>query len=262
MGVLRQVVRAAGMVWWLACAGPFYLLAWWQGGRSIVRVRALWSQKLLRLAARINGCKIEVQGVIPSGGLLVANHLSYLDIAVLGALVPCAFVAKSEMRSWPVIGWLAAQAGTIFVRRDNRAGAAGQVDELQRALMDGATVVLFAEGTSSDGRQVLRFTSTLMQAAMNAGVPVTPVALSFRLAPPADATEEVCWWGDMKLLPHVLHLWTLASVDVSVAFGVTRLLGCDRKEEALRLQQEVASMVSLPAAQYGRPATCFRGAAG
>lgn len=260
-GVLRVVVRAAGMAWLLLYIGPLYLREKWRRAPGGAPWCNRWSQKVLRAVMRVSGCRVEARGTVPSSGLLVANHVSYLDVGAIGSLAPCCFVAKSEVRQWPLVGWLGARGGTIFVRRADRTGAAAQVEELRRALGAGGTVVLFAEGTSSDGRQVLPFGSSLLQAAIEAGVPVAPVSVRYRVPPPADAATDACWWGDMKLLPHLLHLWSLPWTAVSVSFGAARMPGADRKAEARRLQREVAAMASLPASQHGRPATCFRGAA-
>ena len=258
--LIRLVLRMAGILSLLVYTPLWYLLEHWRGGGKGVSPRGRWSRGVLRAATRLSGCRVRATGPVPSGGLLVANHVSYLDVCVIGGLVPCSFVAKSEVRSWPAVGWLAAKGGAIFVRRADRTGAAAQMMELRDALGAGETVVLFPEGTSSDGRQVLPFASTLLQAALEAGVPVTPLAVRYHVAPPADAATDVCWWGDIKIAPHLLRLWSLPRTEASVVFGMSRMMTADRKAEAHRLQQDVAALALLPAVRSGRPATSFRAA--
>jgi 1-acyl-sn-glycerol-3-phosphate acyltransferase len=109
--------------------------------------------------------------------LLVANHLSYLDIVLLSSLTPCVFVAKNEVKDWPVFGWFARLAGTVFVDRNDRRDAARANELIRSALREGALVVLFPEGTSSNGSTVLPFKSSLLQAAIGERVPFTGAAL-------------------------------------------------------------------------------------
>src|SRR6266540_2652114 len=110
---------------------------------------AMWLQNSSRRLLRVFRMETQFTGDIPSSGLLVCNHLSYLDILVLSALAPCVFVAKREVKHWPVFGWFAMLAGTVFVHREQRSQAAQTVDEIEAALQTGAVVVLFLEGTSS-----------------------------------------------------------------------------------------------------------------
>src|SRR5437773_7774078 len=109
---------------------------------------------------------------MPLSGLLVCNHLSYLDIVVLSSIRPCIFVAKRDVRAWPLFGWLARAAGTIFVERNCRSAAAHEVARISSAIESGLLVVLFPEGTSSDGATVLPFKSSLLQAAISARCPI------------------------------------------------------------------------------------------
>src|SRR5258708_39927049 len=110
---------------------------------------AAWLQSSSRCLLRVFRVETQFTGDIPSSGLLVCNHLGYLDILVLSALAPCVFVAKSEVKHWPIFGWFARKAGTVFVHREQRAQARQTVDQIETALQTGALVVLFPEGTSS-----------------------------------------------------------------------------------------------------------------
>ncbi len=137
--------------------------------------RALWQQRAARRHLRIFRFEAEVSGAIPAHGLLVSNHLSYLDILVLAAITPAMFVAKREVRSWPVLGWFTQLAGTLFIDRERRMHVGPVNAEIQTALEHGALVVLFPEGTSSDGRTVLPFRSSLLEPAT---LPAHPLHVS------------------------------------------------------------------------------------
>lgn len=125
--------------------------------------RARWLQNVCRRALRVFHLELRVTGAVPSTGLLVCNHLSYLDILVLGATTPCIFVSKCEVRRWPVFGWFASLAGTLFLRREKKSAVARMTHEMRRAMNNGVLLVLFPEGTTSDGRDVLPFKSSLLE---------------------------------------------------------------------------------------------------
>jgi 1-acyl-sn-glycerol-3-phosphate acyltransferase len=144
------------------------------GARRDALVRA-WSRRLLAIC----GVRLAQQGAPLAHALLVANHLSWLDIFVINAVAPSRFVAKAEIRSWPALGWLVAQAGTVFIargsRRDLRATFKGIVEQLQQ----GARVAFFPEGTTAAQGTLLPFHANLFEAAIDAAVPVQPLALAY-----------------------------------------------------------------------------------
>lgn len=240
----RSLVRFVGLVLWTGslfatwCLGalPAYLLgrlASWRAG-----VQQLWS----RGVCRILGVRVRVEGPPPRGAfLLVANHLSYLDVVVLGARMPCAFIAKSEIARWPVIGFLARSMGTLFVERENRRRLGALNERLATRLASGEALVLFPEGTSTDGKGVLPFRAALLEPAAALGLPVRYAALHYA-TPPGErpASEVVCWWGDMEFLPHVRELLRLAWIEAAVMFGPEPIAAPDRKTLATRLQHAVA----------------------
>lgn len=204
-----------------------------------------WLQWMLRCALRIAGGRLIVKGYAPRSGLIVSNHLSYIDIAALGSACSCSFVSKSEVKAWPVIGWAASMAGTIFVRRAYRSEVASQVEEIKRALARGVPIVLFPEGTSTDGSRVLPFHSALLQAALETGCNVTPAAISYRAHPPGDTINDVCWWGGVGFLPHLWRFLALPSFEAKVVFGESRPAQADRKAEAVTLREEVVRLSEL-----------------
>jgi lyso-ornithine lipid O-acyltransferase len=149
-------------------------------------------------------------------GLTVSNHLTYLDILVYGAVRPFLFVAKSEVRRWPLLGTLASLGGTIFVDRDRGLQVADATLEIEQALRDGISVLLFPEGTSSNGSSVLPFRSPLFDPAIRAGAPVTAATVRYHAA---DATEDqVTYWGDMVFLPHLFRTLCVRGLTAEIGF--------------------------------------------
>jgi 1-acyl-sn-glycerol-3-phosphate acyltransferase len=212
-------------------------------GRFRDRMTALWSRGL----TRILGLRIAVEGSPPPrGALLVANHVSYVDILLIAARLPCAFVARADVEGWPVIGLLCKAAGVIFVDRSRRTDAKRAGDALLAALERGRTVVLFPEGTSSDGTAVLPFRSSLLDGAARTGRPVFAAAVGYRTigdSPPAETA--IAWWGDDEFLPHLATLLTVPRTEARIRFASEPVVASDRKQLAVALQRTVASEHAL-----------------
>ena len=204
-------------------------------------MRAEWLQKWSRHALRVFGVTVQSTGTVPSKGLLVSNHVSYLDILVLASLTPAVFVAKAEMRRWPVLGWFVRIAGTVFVKRDRRMQTGQAVDEIEVLLHAGCLVVLFPEGTSSDGKTILPFKSALLAPTRNPVHPLSAGVLQYELVD-GDVTEEVCYWKDMTLFPHAINLLSKRSIEALVAFAPLDAAGIDRKSLARQLHSRVLSL--------------------
>ena len=186
-------------------------------------------------------------GALPSHGLIVSNHLSYLDILVMSAAVPCVFVSKAEVEQWPIFGRYARWAGSVFVRRHDQEDAARANASVAEALKIGVPVVLFPEGTTTDGQSVLRFHSTMLQPAIDAGALVTPCSIRYELDN-GVVEREVCWWGDMALLGHALNLLAKKTIRATIAFGEPMPATGDRQQlsqtlhrAVLRLHQQLRS---------------------
>ncbi|HKD83952.1 MAG TPA: lysophospholipid acyltransferase family protein [Terriglobales bacterium] len=179
---------------------------------------AAWLHEACLRGVRAFGVELSVEGTLPTRGLIVSNHLSYLDIAVYSAALPCVFVSKAEVEEWPIFGRYARWAGSVFVRRHDRGDAARANSSVRQSLNDGVPVVLFPEGTTSDGHRVLRFHSTMLQPAIDSSAPITPTAIRYELDD-GDAAHEVCWWGDMKLVPHMWNLLGKKSIRARIMFG-------------------------------------------
>ncbi len=153
------------------------------------------------------------------------------------------FVAKREVRGWPLFGWFAARAGTRFIDR----GKAGDVvrvgTELSPLVAEGLSVLVFLEGTSSDGRQVLPFKPSLLEPAVRGGWPVAVAALDYAVPAGRSVETEVAWWGDMTLPPHLANLLTLPWIEAGVTWGQTRSAGSDRKTLARVLRDDVLMLL-------------------
>ncbi len=242
MGPLRRLYRLGLLALFLPLTLPAYLFFRWRSSADKAAMGVLWLQWTLRCSLRIVGGHLQVRGTPPRSGLIVSNHLSYVDIAALGSSCPCAFVSKAEVRAWPFIGWAAELAGTVFVRRAHRSEVTGQVEDLKHALARGVPVVLFPEGTSTDGATVLPFRSALLQAALETGCDVTPVALRYRADPPGDTVRDICWWGGLGFVPHVWRFLALRSFEAIVVFGESCPARTDRKTEASKLHADVCRL--------------------
>jgi 1-acyl-sn-glycerol-3-phosphate acyltransferase len=244
---LRVPLRAAGLA---AGTLPWYLalvagrLA--HSGRP--RRRLAWGQRMFRgwarTMARVLGMRIEIAGTPPRPPfLLVANHLSYADVLLLGAAAGGAFVAKREIAGWPVLGHLCRLVGTVFVDREAKRDLVRASSEMEAALAAGIGVVLFPEGGISGREELQPFRPPLLQGAVATGRPVCWAVISYDTPPGAPpASEAVVWSG--PLAPHVLRLLALPGFRARVTFGAAPVHEPDRKRLATRLHQEMAAALN------------------
>ncbi len=198
---------------------------------------------------RIFGIQLEIKGQIANKEpvLFVANHVSYLDILILGSLLPATFISKIEVQSWFLIGWLATLQNTIFIERHRRQ-LKGQLDTLQRHFEQKNNLILFAEGTTTDGSAVLPFKSALFQSFENCLFPVAiqPVSLAYKSYSNQPITQELrnyyAWFTDISAGAHMFSMAGMKGVTVEVIFhpSVTSEQFNHRKELAEYTQQQVA----------------------
>lgn len=215
----------------------------WCGDRRRRLLKQSWSVALLDAL----GIQVEADlaHAVP-GALLVANHVSWVDIFVINAVLPAAFVSKEEVRHWPVIGWLAAKNETVFLRRGSRGHARLINEQVATLLGQGKHVAVFPEGTTTDGRSLLHFHAALIQPALAAGRPVLPVALSYWqtdgarcLAPRYD--------GDISLGECTSAILQRKRIIARVV--TTPLLGTqgeDRKQVAVLAREAISAGAGLP----------------
>ena len=200
-----------------------------------------WSAAFLRLL----GVRLQARGTPrPGAKLIVANHVSWLDIMAIDAVVPARFVSKAEVRHWPLFGRIAVATGTLFIERERARDAVRVVHQMAEALQAGDTLAVCPEGTTSDGRALLPFHANLLQAAIATSTPVQPVALRF--SDPAHAfSPAVEFVGATTMLQSV---WAVACaqglcvhVDVLPAQAVDH---ADRRRLAERLRDEIAAAIA------------------
>ncbi len=216
-----------------------------------------------RIVLALVGVRVKVVGA-PSPArplLIVSNHVSWLDIPVLGSRLPLCFVAKSEVAGWPGIGLLAKLQRTIFVDRSSRSATAKVAGEMAERMGGGDPVVLFAEGTSSDGNRVLPFRSALIGAARQGmgaegtGAVIQPLAIAYvgqgGVSLGRARRPRLAWYGDMDLAPHLMEVLRRGAVDVELHFGEPLPAG-DRKAATLRAESAARAM--LAGALTGRSA--------
>ena len=212
-----------------------------------------------RLAAFLLKVKIHVRGEKPGDAplLIVANHVTWLDIVIFSAVMPLCFVSKDEVASWPVIGMLARLQRTVFIDRTRRQTAARSNEEMGEALKNSPALMLFAEGTTSDGGRVLPFRSALVGSAMMAGedgntihANLQPVTIAYvrRGGLPITRADrpDIGWYGDMDLLPSLLGILLGSPIDVVVMFGKTVPSDRfeDRKQATAAMETEVRRSLS------------------
>ena len=175
--------------------------------------------------------------------LMVANHISWLDISVIHAARHCRFVSKSDIRDWPLLGTLATGAGTLYIERTSRKDALRMVKDMAEAMKNGDVVAVFPEGTTSDGRDLLPFHANLIQSAILADAPVQPMSLKFIDARSGEPSFAPCYIGDDTLLGSIWRTLKAPKIIAVVHFGeLQQAQGRDRRAWAHDLHQSVAQL--------------------
>jgi 1-acyl-sn-glycerol-3-phosphate acyltransferase len=211
---------------------------------------------LLRIRVRVVGNPVRDRAV-----LFVSNHVSWVDIVVIGSITPVAFVAKREVASWPLVGVTAKMQRTVFVDRGRRHQTGDAVSEIAKRVASGTSVVLFAEGTSSDGNRVLPFRSALLGAIEDqsggGSILMQPMAITYvgqhGLPMGRQHRPLVAWYGDLDFMPHIKAFIERGAVDALVTYGdpVPADRDVDRKAMSKRLEGTVREL--LVTALRGRP---------
>jgi 1-acyl-sn-glycerol-3-phosphate acyltransferase len=195
---------------------------------------AVWIHGWCRRIVRTLGVECCVEGSVPRGGAVVSNHLSYLDILLYSSVQPFVMVAKTEVRGWPLVGWLTAQAGTVYVERGGGPKTYSGVNAaMAEAYRSGLPVLFFSEGTTTDGAEVLPFRRGLFHSVLNGGVALRVAALRYSLDShmvngSATVGEDVCWWGDMKFTLHLFRFLGLRGLRAKIRFGEEIVERADR----------------------------------
>jgi 1-acyl-sn-glycerol-3-phosphate acyltransferase len=245
MRALSAIIKA--LAFSLATIG-FYLLWLTLAPFAYFFARRQWRDFIFRNWAKTIvkslGIKVQTNDIVPvTPFFLVSNHLSYLDIIVIASQIDCVFIAKREIERWPVFGLLSRSMNTIFIDRA-RSQDIPRVNALIVAtLQSGQNIVVFPEGTSTAGAEVLPFRPSLLEPAARGNFPVAYASISYRTRPDeTPAHLSVCWWGTMTLMPHLWGVFCLSEIEATLTFGRETLQGNDRKELAKRLHAAVTTI--------------------
>lgn len=211
------------------------------------RLTQSWSAGLLRILA----IKASVVGQVPSAGankvVIVANHVSWLDIFLINAYAPASFVAKSEIRDWPLAGWLVERAGAIFIRRTQRSDTKRINQEIHDSLETGLTIAIFPEGTTTIGDRLLKFHSSLFEPAILNSAMVYPVAVSYRRRD-RSACIEATYAGDISFSESIKQIIASPSIAATLDFApVIAAQDLSRRELAARCELAVAARLGVAA---------------
>lgn len=245
---LRVALRLGGLLGWtVTCYACFLVPAVVSAASPPARRRVngwfqrVWAAGLLRVL----GVRRRRRGRPPSQPyLMVSNHLSYLDILVLGAELGVVFVSKHDLASWPLLGHLSRVTGTIFIDRGRRRDAVRVLREIDAAIAARAGVLIFAEGTASRGEAVLPLRPALLQWAAERTHPVHAAVVRYA-APAADrpAADAVCWWGpDAPFLAHFVGMAALPFIEAEITYGEAPVTASSRTALAAALHEELTRL--------------------
>jgi len=220
----------------------FPILGFLNSARNAKIKRDALKIRWLRWFSAIVNLHIIKEGQLPNRrAILVSNHISWLDIIVIGQYLPAYFVAKSDISSWPVIGYLARQAGTIFIRRGNKQHIKTTAEKMVWLLKQNSNIVAFPEGTTTKGDEVLNFHSSLFQPALLTKSAIQPIVLQYQGA----AKESAPFIGDDSFVPHLIKMLTLDKIEVWLSFlPVIDGSGKNRQAVSLEARDIIRSNIS------------------
>jgi 1-acyl-sn-glycerol-3-phosphate acyltransferase len=221
------------------------------------QLKQRWSVQLLEILNVI----VRVSGALPPekvrGALFVANHISWLDIYALNTVKPMRFIAKSEVRAWPLVGWLAEKTGTLFIERSRRHDTGRVATIATQALRSGSCLCFFPEGTTTDGTTLLPFKTSLLQPAIDAGVQIWPLSIRYPLAD-GGINTAIAYWGDVTMWQSVKEILKQQRILVELHF-CTPLPAAGQVRRALadEARQAIAALLNLPAPAVPETPACL-----
>jgi 1-acyl-sn-glycerol-3-phosphate acyltransferase len=243
---LRRIIRISllllHLVWGVALAAlAFPLVSTGQRDRIIMA----WARQLLRVLGI--HLKADAPPTLPNGALLVCNHISWLDIYLIHAARRVHFVSKAEVRAWPVAGWLAHKTGTLFIERGRRADTARINGEMRKLLQSGAWVAVFPEGTTSDGRGMRRFLSSLLQPAVELSCPIVPAALRY-LTLDRTYSATPAYIGDISMWQSLKMIVSEPGLIAELQFGEPITPNGHRRDLAAQAERSVSRLLGVSSA--------------
>ncbi len=240
---LRSIPAALSLILAILVLLPGVVVGW-----LAPRARAWWNDVVFTAWSRFNlwlvGARVIVSGPPPEPPfLLVANHLSYMDILVLASRLDAVFVSKAGVRTWPAMGWATRLVQTIFIKRQVKRDIPRVIAEIHDRLDNGQGVIVFPEGTSSAGIDLPPFLPSVLEVAARTELPVHYASLLYRELPgETPAYLSVCWWGGMNFAGHFLRLLAMPGFEAHVTFGAEPVRHGNRKELAGRLHAAVSDI--------------------
>jgi 1-acyl-sn-glycerol-3-phosphate acyltransferase len=215
-------------------------------------LRAKWLHVFSGRVVRWMGIAVRVEGTFPERGIVISNHLGYLDIVVFAAQHECVFVSKAELAHEFLVGWMTTMAGSVYVERGRGGSALRAKSDMEAAADAGLPIVIFPEGTTSDGSSVLRFHSGLLGQVVQEGQPVTAAFIRYRLTedngPDISIGDDVCFWrDDISLFRHIFRLLGLRGIEVTVKIADRPITfsGAERKVVAAEARAAVMELGGL-----------------
>ncbi len=233
---LKAALIAGMFLWGVAATGFIWPLSTLLLGRRAVYLQELIRRHWCHTICHILNIQVETVGnPSPETRLWVANHISWLDIIILGARHPLLFIAKAEVADWPVMGYLARRLGTLFVRRGDTEQTSSIAEQMAWQLRQGRQIMLFPEGTTTDGGRVLRFHSKLLHPAQLTHVQVQAIGLEYQ----SEAREYAPFIGEEDFFPHLLRILKLERIPLRVHYCQPLPSGLHRDVLAQTMRKQV-----------------------
>jgi 1-acyl-sn-glycerol-3-phosphate acyltransferase len=202
------------------CVRLVFLFSLKNPQRSLSQLATLWASVMVWILDISVTANEEIMNLNSSHHLSASNHQSYLDVIIIASMISTLFVAKKDVQSWPILGWLASLGGTLYIDRKAFRGAKNSMIDIEKALLNNCNVHIFPEGTSSNGETIFPFRSSLFNAALNAHCAVLPITVNYEMINGEKVNisnrDLVCWYGDMTFISHFWNLLQITSCTVRI----------------------------------------------
>jgi 1-acyl-sn-glycerol-3-phosphate acyltransferase len=240
MAILKKILAFFIILTYLIIGAILHIVTFWFKPSFRLKLISHWTRLICIFFKKTLGIKLitNVRIPAPKGTFIVSNHLSYLDGIILGSIFPVVFVSKLQVKSWPIFGWVAQLEGTVFVDRERKLKSLDSLEEIAGLLKNSVNILLFAEGTSTNGSQILPFQSIFFQAPLSCSAPILPVTIQYTKVESADLNlsnrDCVFWYGQVNFLKHLLDVLKLRSIEAKVIIHPeieTYSLGLDPRKD-------------------------------